>query len=59
MTRPDLNGSVQDDFLTWMEEQIAKRKGGRGRCLKCGKMQNNVSYHQEHECGVTDKRGRQ
>jgi len=55
MSRPDLNGSVQDDFLKWMKEQIAKRKGGRGKCPRCGKMQNNVSYHQVHECIKGDK----
>ena len=24
--------------------------GGRGKCQYCGKLVNNVSYHEEHEC---------
>ena len=24
--------------------------GGRGKCKKCGTYQNNVSYHEAHQC---------
>jgi hypothetical protein len=26
------------------------RKGGRGKCQYCGQWENNVSYHEVHEC---------
>jgi len=29
---------------------IALLKGGRGQCRHCGQHENNVSYHEEHEC---------
>jgi hypothetical protein len=26
------------------------RKGGRGKCPKCGQWENNVAYHEAWEC---------
>jgi len=29
------------------------RKGGRGKCGRCGQWENNVSYHESWECGLS------
>lgn len=37
-------------MITGAAAAISSLKGGRGECQYCHKMENNVAYHESHEC---------